>query len=625
YDSDAEAAICDVFIETVWDATWYYRLPLDAPSSASEPSVSMRGNGNGHAEPRRSSLGHGVRAPGGAYRAPDSKKHASDWSSKSGTTGAVRIGHRAGAAGSLMGRVPQYAGGDNNHMPTDYGSVDDAMVVRQQRGGGGQGSDERQGAALDHNSDHTGTRVGEPSATGTPVVPFQLGTWAMRQQRLLAQTVADEAAKAVRVVKKQVSKSKAREEQQAGMSPEGGQAADGAGAADDGEEDEEGGVCASVDASSLVAQFLMEESEQRKQRRDSDAAAFGEADVVDAAWRWRFARRWNAEQCREPVETDSFVEGPGVQPRGNGNGNGNGAADSRQPEGFARQASEDILMLMSSLGHSLNMLGGSLELGSEGGSSGRLGQRLSGTATHGGSDSVAALNAGGFGRQRSGRATLEAVSAAAKANTLNVSSMIPTVEVDAFGAYPFILVTMRNLAGQSCILLHGHNNATHESLLESSKRTTLHMASAHGLRGETTVILGGGMMEWCDGSEGRARDGSGVGGARARGGKHAPGSSGGNLHPAGPPDADEAPSVRLSMGMACGNGVSGDEVLSITASLLRPTLPSRVAVLVADGPPGDAAGAAVGAKIAGNGNARSGGAHAVPNGALAAKLQAMRG
>jgi hypothetical protein len=405
----------------------------------------------------------------------------------------------------------------------------------------------------------------------------------------------------VRVVKKQVSKAR---------SAEGGQVSGGGGVEDGGVEDEEEVErVASVDASSLVARFLMEESEQRALRVSNNAVQLGEADVVDAAWRWRFARRWNAEQCREPVASDSLDDGPGVLPRGGGGGGGGGgAADRRHAEGFARQASEDILMLMSSLGRSLSLLGGTLggtldNDVSDGGSSVRLGQR--------GPQGV--------------RTPLEAVSAAANASTLNVSSMIPTVEVDAHGAYPFILVTMRNLAGQSCILLHGHNNATHESLLQSSKRTALRMASAHGLRGETTVILGGGMMEWRDGSEGRKRNswgldpgadsGADAGRARARGGEHAPGSS--SLDPTGPPAAEEAPSVRLSMGMACGNGVLAEEVLSIAAALLRPTLPSLVAVLVADGPPtGDKAGAAT--SKAGGSNGRSGGA-------LTAKLHAMRG
>ena len=40
---------------------------------------------------------------------------------------------------------------------------------------------------------------------------------------------------------------------------------------------------------------------QQQVAREKEAAAkvHGDDEIVDAAWRWRFARRWHAEQVRE--------------------------------------------------------------------------------------------------------------------------------------------------------------------------------------------------------------------------------------------------------------------------------------------------------------------------------------
>eukprot|EP00955_Chlamydomonas_euryale_P092759 364738-Chlamydomonas_euryale.AAC.6 len=135
--------------------------------------------------------------------------------------------------------------------------------------------------------------------------------------------------------------------------------------------------------------------------------------------------------------------------------------------------------------------------------------------------------------------------------------MTPAVEIDDDGAFPFIMMTMRNLAGRTCILLQGHKHVTYDALLQSACRSAMQLSTAHGLRSETTVVIGGGMMEW--------RGGAGGGGGAARG-----------VH--------DDRSLRLSTGTVLNMAVSPTELLDIAAALVRRTLPVAVAVVVEGAP-----------------------------------------
>jgi len=104
-----------------------------------------------------------------------------------------------------------------------------------------------------------------PVATKEDEPPFELGTWTQRQRRLMSDEVGSgseeaAAATAVRALRTYT--------------------------ADD-----------DTTPGSLITAGLRQQQEARE--REAAAKVHGDDEIMGAAWRWRFARRWHAEQVRE--------------------------------------------------------------------------------------------------------------------------------------------------------------------------------------------------------------------------------------------------------------------------------------------------------------------------------------
>eukprot|EP00798_Chlamydomonas_sp_ICE-L_P025457 gene25457-11116_t len=64
-------------------------------------------------------------------------------------------------------------------------------------------------------------------------------------------------------------------------------------------------------AGTLVAQALLLHHQQMKEAREAKRNKEGDDEMQDAAWRWRFAKRWHAEQLR-PIDANASMPSDNV-------------------------------------------------------------------------------------------------------------------------------------------------------------------------------------------------------------------------------------------------------------------------------------------------------------------------
>lgn len=254
--------------------------------------------------------------------------------------------------------------------------------------------------------------------------------------------------------------------------------------------------------------------------------------LARAAWRWRFAKRWQAEQVRQLDPAASGGDGDGMdealaylaacgQPwemsRTVSDGMGGSSGSAPRTLGTLDNVGllgQEQMLVGDMMSHPASLAGGSpaCHLGSAGGSG------------HGGGAAMLRPSAGGrgCGRHAAGAATRELTAATRRAKQLLkahadldraagerwreaeappgselwVGALLESVEVDDWGKFKFVLVRVRDHAGRQKLIVRGRNYASEGKLLEALHRQLLATAASHGVPSEPLETVGGGVMEW---------------------------------------------------------------------------------------------------------------------------------
>lgn len=299
-----------------------------------------------------------------------------------------------------------------------------------------------------------------------------------------------------------------------------------------------GGNAAALAAAAAAAAAAVEDAvvAQRGSR-----CSFGtdeeEEAVQQAAWRWRFAKRWQAEQTRPPAEHAEHASvGDGgmeealqylaacgenwhlaraasIDP----------ASDSRLlgTLGTPSLLSAELLVDESFSAHGsrggLLQSTGSDMLGSgclsrEASSAGVPGQQHAGHHQHG---RHGAGRGGGEATQQVTGITKRAAQLLAAQSDINkavtqrwrevqsvqagelwVGALLESAEVDDWGSYKFLLLRLRDRAGRQKLLVRGANYASDAKIVEGLHRQMMAACAAHDVCAEAIEVVGGGIMEW---------------------------------------------------------------------------------------------------------------------------------
>lgn len=278
-----------------------------------------------------------------------------------------------------------------------------------------------------------------------------------------------------------------------------------------------------------------------------------DAAAQDAAWRWRFTRRWHAEQARIAAgETDGGAAGDA-----NAADKMEEALEYLQATGTDGQCGLQIANLsihggrtqraVSGDGLALGMDGASLVSG--GGPLGRAPSTLEGSLVLAGGLMLDEALSGGLGsgsfstgrpkllgRAYSGEGRDEPLAASRAVASLNrraaaalaqqvdiekeaeqrvqeslcqgppwVGNFLETVDVDEWGSFKFLLLKVRDGGGggfnsgwgeRQRILLRGHNYMSEGQLVEDVNRRVLAIAQRNNVPFAPLSVMGGGVMEW---------------------------------------------------------------------------------------------------------------------------------
>ncbi|KAI8464948.1 MAG: hypothetical protein J3K34DRAFT_489495 [Monoraphidium minutum] len=260
-----------------------------------------------------------------------------------------------------------------------------------------------------------------------------------------------------------------------------------------------------------------------------------EEQMARAAWRWRFAKRWQAEQARQLDPAASAGDGDGMeetleylaacgQPwdmpaRGGGGGGAAGGSCVRSGSGLGGTVGSVGLLGQEAL--LVGDLSRNASLSSP--PSGRRGSLLSAGGGSGRARAAAGSVGGrGGGGGGSGAATRELTAVTRRATALLqaqsdldkaagerwreaqapaggglwVGALLEAVEIDGWGKFVFVLARVRGRGGRQKLLVRGANYASEAKLVEGLTRQLLAAAAANGVPSEAVEVVGGGVMEW---------------------------------------------------------------------------------------------------------------------------------
>eukprot|EP00195_Chlamydomonas_chlamydogama_P003391 CAMPEP_0202914298 /NCGR_PEP_ID=MMETSP1392-20130828/62740_1 /ASSEMBLY_ACC=CAM_ASM_000868 /TAXON_ID=225041 /ORGANISM="Chlamydomonas chlamydogama, Strain SAG 11-48b" /LENGTH=503 /DNA_ID=CAMNT_0049605899 /DNA_START=304 /DNA_END=1814 /DNA_ORIENTATION=- len=223
---------------------------------------------------------------------------------------------------------------------------------------------------------------------------------------------------------------------------------------------------------------------------DGDAAQ-------DAAWRWRFARRWHAEQTR-PIDPQNASVGDTMEEALQFLTAGGGTGWNMQLNANNRTTSTDIGSYMNSVG---TLGAGSMSFGmdmllNEDGS-----QRTGGPMALEATREVASLN------RRAAQLVMKQAELEQQAearwkesftsnNDRWVGNLLETVQIDEWGSFRFLVVKVVGREGKQRILIRGQNCCTEAAIMETLNRKMMQVAALHGMLPELLQVMGGGICEW---------------------------------------------------------------------------------------------------------------------------------
>ncbi|KAL6758339.1 hypothetical protein V8C86DRAFT_2600051 [Haematococcus lacustris] len=234
--------------------------------------------------------------------------------------------------------------------------------------------------------------------------------------------------------------------------------------------------------------------------------------ATDAAWRWRFARKWHAEQqrCLEADGTGSCHDktedalqflhaggGAGWHMQVGATMGTTSVEGSKQSQGtlqgLGSLTAQDLLLMDD----------GSYQYGS---SLMRGGQSLTGRPLAGGAGMLAATREVASMNRRAvqllaqqqelERAADERWRQSCGAADNWIGTYLNTVEIDEWGVFKFLVLRVRGRHDRQRILLRGHNYCCEASLLEDVNQKMAAISAQRGLAMEAVEVMGGGVMEW---------------------------------------------------------------------------------------------------------------------------------
>ncbi|EFJ43167.1 hypothetical protein VOLCADRAFT_119187 [Volvox carteri f. nagariensis] len=260
-----------------------------------------------------------------------------------------------------------------------------------------------------------------------------------------------------------------------------------------------------------------------------------EAMIQEAAWRWRFTRRWQAEQARTGPEQasasaprDQMEEALAYLQATNGTtsvsmqianvssrGGGSHGSGSRGGGGMSMDGSLMLTGMPGTLGGAASTLGGDWPLAACGSGSGSFtsGPRILARQVSGellaASREVASLN------RRAAAVLQQQLDCELQADRRVQESLgqgppwlghfIPLVQIDEWGSFRFLMLKLRDQSARGGgapgserqrILIRGHNYGTEGQLMEECNREILSLAHKHAVPFEAPTCMGGGVMEW---------------------------------------------------------------------------------------------------------------------------------
>jgi len=234
----------------------------------------------------------------------------------------------------------------------------------------------------------------------------------------------------------------------------------------------------------------------------------GSDTAAEAAWRWRFARRWHAEQTRmqDPDAAGSCNDKTedALQYLQAG-----GGAGWNMQVNVTRTASGEASGMMFSMGNGTlgngSLLAGDMLL--DDGSYAATGV-LSGSLKRGmarGEVPTATREVNSLNRRAAAllqqqveleRAADERWRESIAASGAWIGNYMDTVEIDDWGTFRFLLLRLRGRDDKQRILLRGRNYCSEAQLIEDVNRKMMALAARFGVTAEPLEIMGGGVMEW---------------------------------------------------------------------------------------------------------------------------------
>lgn len=228
---------------------------------------------------------------------------------------------------------------------------------------------------------------------------------------------------------------------------------------------------------------------------DAELGADDEDRVRDAAWRWRFGRRWAAEQAKQfdpdygknaGDEEDGWDEALGYL----------GACGTGINLQIGRTVSVD-----KGLGKTSLHRDGSVSFMLDGDDS----QHDEGPLARASTDYEATRGIGAVAkkaqellrRQREiDRDVAQQWGDTRAAGVSWAGQFLPAVGIDMYGRFAFVLLRATDITGAQKLLVRGRAGSSHDQLLQAAKREAAQQAMKRQVPGANLETIGTGVMEW---------------------------------------------------------------------------------------------------------------------------------
>ncbi|GAX73918.1 hypothetical protein CEUSTIGMA_g1368.t1 [Chlamydomonas eustigma] len=255
------------------------------------------------------------------------------------------------------------------------------------------------------------------------------------------------------------------------------------------------------DSSSLVSQGLRDLVARREA-----AAAAAQLEAVDddqvagAAWRWRFARKWHAEQTREidPEDDQGDVTDEALHLLQAGGAQGwnmqMNVARTNSEVGSSSLVRSCLLKSGSLVGFDTAMLSEEDSMGGPGQMDMEATKELS--ALHRYVEKLALQQRELEARAQEQWRMATAAGQQGGGGVAWIGSLLPAVQVDETGSFSFAVIKVCDQAGRQRMVVHGSNLLSESDIVERAKQKLRQLSGNNILPADLLVVIGGGVMQW---------------------------------------------------------------------------------------------------------------------------------